>query len=96
MICIDLGSNTIRACEIDENLEVKSSFEKIVGSARGLSQKGLANDAMGRIESALSELINKFDFSNGYFAVATQAFRISPNAKQFFEQIYNKFGIKFD
>lgn len=96
MICIDLGSNTIRACEIDENLEVKSSFEKIVGSARGLSQKGLANDAMERIENALSELINKFDFSNGYFAAATQAFRISPNAKQFFEQIYDKFGIKFE
>lgn len=96
MICIDLGSNTLRACEMDENLEVISSFEKIVGSARNISQKGLADDAMERICCALIELRSKFDFSSGYFAAATQAFRISPNAKQFFERVYDEFGIKFE
>lgn len=96
MICIDLGSNTLRACKMNENLEVVDSFEKIVGSARGLSQSGLANQAMDRIENALDELIKHFDFSNGYFAGATQAFRISPNAKDFFNRIKEKFGIEFD
>ena len=36
MIGIDLGSNTLRACKMKQNGELIWSFERIVGSARGM------------------------------------------------------------
>lgn len=96
MICVDLGSNTLRACEIGADLEVSRSFERIVGSARNMNSCGLAKDAMERIKFGISELCAEFDFSGGYFAAATEAFRISPNARAFFDEIEREFGIEFE
>lgn len=62
MICIDLGSNTIRVCAMDDNLEITQSYEKIVGSARNLSSEGLSMAAKMRITEALGEIIVTFDF----------------------------------
>ncbi|EAJ5689871.1 phosphatase [Campylobacter fetus] len=97
MICIDLGSNTIRVCAMDDNLEITQSYEKIVGSARNLSIEGLSMAAKMRITEALGEIIVTFDFKNdSHIAVATEAFRLASNAKDFFYDIERDFGIKFN
>ena len=98
MIAIDLGSNTIRACKMRRlgsgNFECEYSFERIVGSARGLGSKGLANDAMDRIRLAIGELVSEAKFDSS-IAVATQAFREAANSSEFFRDIRDKFGIEF-
>lgn len=97
IICIDLGSNTLRACLMNEDLEVIKSYEKIVGSARNLSQKGLSDDAMERIKSGLKEIKYVFDFDKfEHKAVATEAFRLANNANAFFDDVLAEFGIKFN
>ena len=98
MIAIDLGSNTIRACKMRRlgsgNFECEYSFERIVGSARGLGSNGLANDAMDRIRLAIGELVSEAKFDSS-IAVATQAFREAANSSEFFRDIRDKFGIEF-
>ena len=118
---IDLGSNTLRACIINQEAKNLFNFERIVGSARALSENGLANDAKIRIKEALNELISELKFwLNSYFkntsknftqnlkistqkttpiyyyGGATQAFRISKNAKEFFREIKNELKISFN
>lgn len=95
MVCVDLGSNTLRACVMDDSLEVARSFERVVASARNLTKQGLASDAMERIERAVGELVAEFG-PGEYRAVATAAFRASPNASAFFERIWAEFGVKFE
>lgn len=101
---IDLGSNTLRACIMDKSANIIFDFERIVGSARNLSEQGLANDAMMRIKSAIKELkseLKEWLENKGiktnvhYYAAATQAFRISANAAEFFKQIKDEFDIDF-
>ena len=98
MIAIDLGSNTIRACKMRRlgsgNFECEYSFERIVGSARGLGSNGLANDAMDRIRLAIGKLVSEAKFDSS-IAVATQAFREAANSSEFFRDIRDKFGIEF-
>ncbi len=96
MICVDLGSNTLRACEMDDALRIGKRAEIIVGSAAGLSEKGLAKAAMERVRAGVEQIVSEFDFSRDYKAVATEAFRVSPNAGAFFDEIERDFGVKFD
>lgn len=118
---IDLGSNTLRACIINQEGKILFNFERIVGSARALSENGLADDAKIRIKESLNELISELKFwLNSYFkntsknftqnlkismqkttpiyyyGGATQAFRISKNAKEFFREIKNELKISFN
>lgn len=99
MIAIDLGSNTLRACKMEclssGEFECVYSFERIVGSARGLSSAGLADEAMERIRIAIGELCMQAKFSSS-IAVATEAFRQAVNSAEFFNQIRSEFGIKFN
>lgn len=99
MISIDLGSNTIRACKMEllssGLFECVYSFERIVGSARGLSHTGLATDAMERIRTAVAQLCAEASFSSS-IAVATEAFRQAANSAEFFRQIRAEFGIEFN
>ncbi|ARQ98555.1 Ppx/GppA family phosphatase [Campylobacter devanensis] len=99
MIAIDLGSNTIRACKMRRlgsgNFECEYSFERIVGSARGLSHTGLAIDAMERIRTAVAQLCTEASFSSS-IAVATEAFRQASNSSEFFRDIRAEFGIEFN
>ncbi|WP_086270126.1 Ppx/GppA phosphatase family protein [Campylobacter devanensis] len=99
MIAIDLGSNTIRACKMRRlgsgNFECEYSFERIVGSARGLSHTGLAADAMERIRTAVAQLCTEASFSSS-IAVATEAFRQASNSSEFFRDIRAEFGIEFN
>lgn len=99
MIAIDLGSNTIRACKMRRlgsgNFECEYGFERIVGSARGLSHTGLAIDAMERIRTAVAQLCTEASFSSS-IAVATEAFRQASNSSEFFRDIRAEFGIEFN
>ena len=99
MVAIDLGSNTIRACKMEllssGLFECVYSFERIVGSARGLSHTGLATDAMERIRTAVAQLCTEASFSSS-IAVATEAFRQAANSAEFFRQIRAEFGIEFN
>lgn len=99
MISIDLGSNTIRACKMEllssGLFECVYSFERIVGSARGLSHTGLATDAMERIRTAVAQLCAEVKFDSS-IAVATEAFRQAANSAEFFRQIRAEFGIEFN
>lgn len=99
MISIDLGSNTIRACKMEllssGLFECVYSFERIVGSARGLSHTGLATDAMECIRTAVAQLCAEASFSSS-IAVATEAFRQASNSAEFFRQIRAEFGIEFN
>ena len=99
MVAIDLGSNTIRACKMEllssGLFECVYSFERIVGSARGLSHTGLATDAMERIRTAMAQLCAGATFSYS-IAVATEAFRQAANSAEFFRQIRAEFGIEFN
>lgn len=99
MVAIDLGSNTIRACKMEllssGLFECVYSFERIVGSARGLSHTGLATDAMERIRTAVAQLCAEASFSSS-IAVATEAFRQAANSAEFFRQIRAEFGIEFN
>ncbi|WP_086253155.1 Ppx/GppA phosphatase family protein [Campylobacter sp. P091] len=99
MIAIDLGSNTIRACKMEllssGLFECVYSFERIVGSARGLSHTGLAIDAMERIRTAVAQLCTEASFSSS-IAVATEAFRQASNSSEFFRDIRAEFGIEFN
>ena len=100
VISIDLGSNTFRVALIrlaGEGFEILKTFERIVGSARGLKQSGLISDAAKqRIFEAIKEAKAEFDFKNTpCVAVATQAFRMAKNASEIFSQIKRNFGIDF-
>ena len=95
MIGIDLGSNTLRACKMDENGDILWDFERIVGSARNMDANGLATDAKERIIKALNELRIERDLSGQYFAAATAAFRKAKNASDFLNFIKNELNIDF-
>lgn len=96
MIGIDLGSNTLRACKIDEKNEICWDFERIVGSARDMSEAGLADPAKERIKGALRELKASCELKGQYFAAATAAFRKAKNAKDFLTSVKNELGIEFE
>ncbi|WP_229204379.1 disulfide bond formation protein DsbA [Campylobacter anatolicus] len=101
VISIDLGSNTLRIALMhmrsDGSCEVMHSFERIVGSARGLKQSGeIGKEAVANIMAALDMAKDEFDFKNlPCVAVATAAFRVAQNSQEIFDEIWQKFGIKF-
>lgn len=96
MIGIDLGSNTLRACEMSESGEILWGFERIVGSARGMDEAGLKPEAKKRILDALKELKSSQKLSGAYFGAATAAFRRAKNAPDFLAQIKNELGIELE
>ncbi len=100
IIAIDLGSNTFRL-NLMQNLngkyEIIDTFERIVGSARGLKRSGkISNEAKEDIFKAIAQAKEKFDFDKiNHIAVATQAFRVASNADEIFKEIEQKFNVKF-
>lgn len=96
MIGIDLGSNTLRACKMDENGKLLWGFERIVGSARGMDEIGLKAQAKERILKAFCELKSEYELSGRYFGAATAAFRRAKNAPVFLEQIKCELGIELE
>lgn len=98
VIGVDLGSNTLRVCEIRLEDGAKASvvreFERVVGSAKGMSQSGLSSEAKGRILRAFAEARAEFDFTKKYLAVATEAFRRAADGAEFLAQIKREVGVK--
>ena len=97
-IGIDLGSNTLRICAMDESLNIFLSDEIVTGVARGLKAGDALNlKAKDLIINSLLKFKSKFDFTqNNYRAVATEAFRIARDSDEFFAEIFAKTAIKFE
>ncbi|MCD8213612.1 MAG: disulfide bond formation protein DsbA [Campylobacter sp.] len=100
VISIDLGSNTFRVALMKcakNGFEILKTFERIVGSARGLAESGaISESAKERITQALKEAASEFDFKNlPCIGVATQAFRTAKNSDEFFDEIAQEFGVYF-
>ncbi len=93
---IDLGSNTLRAVLMDENLTVIKEAEFIVAAAKNLSQNNLiSNEAIARLKNALRNLKEQnFDLTKAR-AVATAAFRKAKNTELIFKEIKDEFNIEF-
>ena len=97
-IGLDLGSNTLRVVLMDFEFNVINSDEFVVGSARNLKPGGkLDQSAKERISLALENITNKYNFTAyKHIAVATEAIRIANDGELFLDEIYLKFGIKFN
>ncbi|HHD83748.1 MAG TPA: phosphatase, partial [Campylobacteraceae bacterium] len=97
MIACDLGSNTLRAVELDcQTLERVREFEKIVKSAEGIKTDGNISDAaVRRVIDAIKACKKVFDFSQGYHAVTTAALRQAKNGLEVARKIEEETGIRF-
>ncbi len=98
MICIDLGSNTLRVLDYDcEKREKKAVFEKIVRTADNMHKtKNISEEAISRVVSAIVEAQEKLGFTlSEATGVATAAFRSAKNGKKALEQIRAKTGVPF-
>jgi len=99
MIGIDLGSNSMRICQMDcQTKEVKGFFSKTVRTADGLKSSGIiSNEAIERIVLALEEAtLAGIDFNDKIYAVTTQALRQANNKEEVIAKIYAKSGVKFE
>lgn len=99
MIAIDLGSNTLRAIEIDcANLSFGASFERMVKTADGLKKTGLiSQEAVQRIIMALLEMKNILDWENHkVIAKTTAAMRIADNSAMVLKTIYEQTAVSFE
>lgn len=94
MLALDIGSNTLRAIEVDEGFKKKREFEFIIAAAQGLNESGnIGQAAILRLREALGNLSKEYDLSKAR-AVATAAFRKAKNTKELFEALRAEFGIK--
>ncbi|EAL4112295.1 exopolyphosphatase, partial [Campylobacter jejuni] len=95
MLGIDLGSNTLRAVQMDEKLNKLKEYEFVIGAAKNLNQSGeISKEAIQRLKNALSILAKEQDLSKAR-AVATAAFRKASNTNEIFAHLKEEFGIDF-
>ena len=95
MLGIDLGSNTLRAVEMDEKFNKIKEYEFVIGAAKNLSQSGeISNKAIEKLEKALSILAKEQNLKNAT-AVATAAFRKAKNTEEIFSKLKALFGVDF-
>ncbi|MFQ6341614.1 Ppx/GppA family phosphatase [Campylobacter sp. VTCC 70190] len=96
MLGIDLGSNTLRAVQMDEKLNKLKEYEFIIGAARGLNHSGdISKGAIRRLKEAFGVLAREQDLSKAR-AVATAAFRKASNTNAIFAELKKEFGIKIE
>lgn len=97
VLAIDLGSNSARICQMNDKYEIISSKQFMVASVLDLKKTGnLTPEAQERIIKALKDFKQNFDFQLPYKAVATEAFRMAKNSKDFFEKVKEESGINFE
>ncbi len=95
MLGIDLGSNTLRAVQMDEKLNKLKEYEFVIGAAKNLNQSGeISKEAIQRLKNTLSILAKEQDLSKAR-AVATAAFRKASNTNEIFAHLKKEFGIDF-
>lgn len=98
MIAFDLGSNTLRAVEIDcQSGERKSEFEKIVRTADQMHKTGrVSTESIARIVDAIQECQKHIEFSpDCVIAATTAAVRNASNQKEVLETLRQQIGISF-
>ncbi len=97
MVCIDLGSNTIRAIEVECATFLKvAEYEKIVKTADNLHKTGyISDEAVKRIITAIDEMRNILNFENGVKAVTTEAIRRAKNGLNVINRIKKHTNIEF-
>jgi exopolyphosphatase / guanosine-5'-triphosphate,3'-diphosphate pyrophosphatase len=98
MIAIDLGSNSLRCIEYNEQTKTfEKECEYIVKTADNLHLTGKINHlTIKRIVAALLDAKTKLNFSyHDVNAVTTEAMRQATNSDEVIEKIYNKTGITF-
>ena len=99
MIGIDLGSNTLRAVQINcKTGETVAIYEEIVRTADGLVDTGIiGEEAKERIIDAIREAKKHIDFATDrYRAVTTEAIRRAANRDEILSHIKKKTGILFE
>ncbi|MBZ7931848.1 Ppx/GppA family phosphatase [Campylobacter sp. RM12910] len=95
MLGIDLGSNTLRAVEMDENFKKIKEYEFIIGAAKNLSKtRQISTEAIEKIKEALN-ILSKEQNLNKAKAVATAAFRKADNTDEIFKDLKEQFGVHF-
>lgn len=96
MFGIDLGSNTLRAVELDEKFLPVKEAEFVIGAAKNLQNTHcISTQAISRLKQALQSLKEQgFDLKKAN-AVATAAFRKAKNTEEIFAELKAEFGIKF-
>ncbi|MBZ7963895.1 Ppx/GppA phosphatase family protein [Campylobacter sp. 2457A] len=95
MLGIDLGSNTLRVVEMDENFKKIKEYEFIIGAAKNLSKSGqISTEAIEKIKEALNVLSKEQNLCKAK-AVATAAFRKASNTDEIFKDLKEQFGINF-
>ncbi|MBM0636641.1 Ppx/GppA family phosphatase [Campylobacter sp. VicNov18] len=96
MLGIDLGSNTLRAVQMDEEFKKIKEYEFVVGAARNLNQSGkISQEAIKKLKDVLKVLAKEQDLSKAK-AVATAAFRKASNTQEIFDNLKEEFGIIFE
>lgn len=98
MICIDLGSNSLRMIQIDcQTKEFVKRYEKIVKTAELLHSEGVISPAaLERILQGFNEASEIFDFKHEpCIALTTEAMRRASNATDVMKSIYQETGLKF-
>ncbi len=99
MIGVDLGSNTIRAVEIDcETKQRVKEYQKVVGLAKGLKKgEDIKADSERVLFEALEEIVEMFDFSSkNHKCITTEAMRIAKNSAKILNKIKDRFGLNFE
>ncbi|CAM3987936.1 Ppx/GppA family phosphatase [Campylobacter hepaticus] len=95
MLGIDLGSNTLRAVQMDACLNKIKEYEFVIGAAKNLNQSGeISQEAIQRLKKALNILAKEQDLSKAN-AVATAAFRKANNTLKIFADLKEEFNINF-
>jgi len=98
MVSIDLGSNTIRAIEIDcATFKKVAKYEKIVRTADCLHKTGTILDkAVDGVVNAIIEMKKSLSFENGVKAVATEAIRQAKNGLDVINFIKKATSVEFE
>ncbi len=99
MIAIDLGSNTIRAIEIDcKDKKFGQSYDVMVKTADGLIHtQNISDGAVERIIAALLEMQKIWDFNaHRVKATTTAAMRMARNQTEVIEKIFQACGVRFE
>ena len=99
MIGVDLGSNTIRAVEIDCKTKQRvKEYQKVVGLAKGLKKgEDIKEESKKLLFEALDEIVEMFDFSSkNYRCITTEAMRIAKNSAKILKEIKDRFGLDFE
>ncbi|CAM2867748.1 phosphatase [Helicobacter burdigaliensis] len=95
---IDLGSNSLRAVKMDENLQIKGEYERTIRISEELQSKGIiGKSAINRLLEALCELKKVLNITQNdkILAITTEAMRKANNKEEVLSLCIKQCGIAF-